>query len=180
MEVTEWTSGAKHGSWSGITMGTASQGTEGAHGAGLNCGESLYWTGLLYLMIEKKKEENGIVGHLAVTPNTVCNHTHLQILSCAPQMLDPLELPSLCKPNLFTSKSPEQVRTCLVSKSNLTLFPSNNAHEDSLVLLKLFFLLKDWFEPVSSLKVTVLSSDKTKFVTWLSWSIIKVGQEILY
>lgn len=131
-------------------------------------------------MIEKMKEENGIVGHLAVTPNTVSNHTDLQILSCAQEMLDPLELPSLCKSNLFTSKSLEQVRTCLVSKSSLTLFPSNNAHKDSLVLLKLFFLLKDWLDPVSSLKATILSSDKTKFVTWLSWSIIKVGQEILY
>lgn len=34
------------GSWSMITMGTVSQGTEGGCGAGLNAGESFYWTDL--------------------------------------------------------------------------------------------------------------------------------------
>lgn len=53
-------------------------------------------------------------------------------------MLDHWELPSLCQPNLFISKSSEQVRACLVSKSSLTFFLSNEAQEDSLFLLKLF------------------------------------------
>lgn len=60
-------------------------------------------------MIKKMREEKGIVGNLAVTPNTDSNRTYVQILSCAPEVLDPLELSSLCKPNLFISKSPGQV-----------------------------------------------------------------------